>query len=94
MNQIERACFAGQHITATLDLSKRQRPEAMRIADRDQAIARQHDQRERALDPSHRREDAAGRSGLREKVEDDPTRPSRLVTVWGVGYRWELSWTT
>lgn len=26
---------------------------------------------------------------LREKVEPDPTRPGRLVTVWGVGYRWE-----
>ncbi|MEJ7629176.1 MAG: response regulator transcription factor [Nocardioidaceae bacterium] len=26
---------------------------------------------------------------LREKVERDPTRPSRLATVWGVGYRWE-----
>lgn len=26
---------------------------------------------------------------LREKVERDPTRPRRLVTVWGVGYRWE-----
>jgi DNA-binding response OmpR family regulator len=26
---------------------------------------------------------------LREKVEKDPTRPERLVTVWGVGYRWE-----
>ncbi len=26
---------------------------------------------------------------LREKVEADPTAPSRLVTVWGVGYRWE-----
>jgi DNA-binding response OmpR family regulator len=26
---------------------------------------------------------------LREKVEADPTRPARLVTVWGVGYRWE-----
>jgi DNA-binding response OmpR family regulator len=26
---------------------------------------------------------------LREKVERDPKRPSRLVTVWGVGYRWE-----
>jgi DNA-binding response OmpR family regulator len=25
---------------------------------------------------------------LREKVEDDPTTPTRLVTVWGVGYRW------
>ncbi len=26
---------------------------------------------------------------LREKVEKDPTHPVRLVTVWGVGYRWE-----
>ena len=26
---------------------------------------------------------------LREKVELDPTRPERLVTVWGVGYRWD-----
>jgi DNA-binding response OmpR family regulator len=26
---------------------------------------------------------------LREKVEADPTRPQRLVTVWGVGYRWD-----
>ncbi len=26
---------------------------------------------------------------LREKVEVDPTHPRRLVTVWGVGYRWE-----
>jgi DNA-binding response OmpR family regulator len=26
---------------------------------------------------------------LREKVEADPNRPRRLVTVWGVGYRWE-----
>jgi two-component system response regulator ResD len=26
---------------------------------------------------------------LREKVEADPSRPRRLVTVWGVGYRWE-----
>ncbi|MDQ6523999.1 response regulator transcription factor [Nocardioides sp. LHD-245] len=26
---------------------------------------------------------------LREKVEPDPRRPVRLVTVWGVGYRWE-----
>jgi DNA-binding response OmpR family regulator len=26
---------------------------------------------------------------LREKVEDDPAKPSRIVTVWGVGYRWE-----
>ncbi len=28
---------------------------------------------------------------LREKVEPDPTSPRRLVTVWGVGYRWEPS---
>jgi two-component system response regulator ResD len=26
---------------------------------------------------------------LREKVEDEPTTPRQLVTVWGVGYRWE-----
>ena len=26
---------------------------------------------------------------LREKVEDDPASPQRLVTVWGVGYRWQ-----
>jgi DNA-binding response OmpR family regulator len=26
---------------------------------------------------------------LREKIERDPTLPERLVTVWGVGYRWE-----
>ncbi len=26
---------------------------------------------------------------LREKVEADPARPERLLTVWGVGYRWE-----
>jgi DNA-binding response OmpR family regulator len=26
---------------------------------------------------------------LREKLEPDPTHPARLVTVWGVGYRWE-----
>jgi DNA-binding response OmpR family regulator len=24
---------------------------------------------------------------LREKIEDDPARPKRIVTVWGVGYR-------
>lgn len=24
---------------------------------------------------------------LREKIEDDPAHPTRLVTVWGVGYR-------
>lgn len=26
---------------------------------------------------------------LREKVEREPSRPQRLVTVWGVGYRWD-----
>nr|WP_201760394.1 response regulator transcription factor [Nonomuraea sp. K271] len=26
---------------------------------------------------------------LREKIEPDPTRPRRIVTVWGVGYRYE-----
>ncbi len=26
---------------------------------------------------------------LREKIEDDPSSPSHLVTVWGVGYRWD-----
>jgi DNA-binding response OmpR family regulator len=26
---------------------------------------------------------------LREKIEPDPTTPRRLVTVWGVGYRYE-----
>ena len=30
---------------------------------------------------------------VREKVEQDPTTPVRLVTVWGVGYRWEASCT-
>jgi DNA-binding response OmpR family regulator len=28
---------------------------------------------------------------LREKVEDDPANPKRIVTVWGVGYRYELT---
>jgi DNA-binding response OmpR family regulator len=26
---------------------------------------------------------------VREKVEADPTEPVRLVTVWGIGYRWD-----
>jgi DNA-binding response OmpR family regulator len=26
---------------------------------------------------------------LREKIERDPSRPRRLVTVWGAGYRFE-----
>ena len=26
---------------------------------------------------------------LREKIEDDPSKPMRLLTVWGVGYRFE-----
>lgn len=28
---------------------------------------------------------------LREKIEDDPGHPVHLVTVWGLGYRWEPS---
>jgi len=27
---------------------------------------------------------------LREKVEDDPSHPALIVTVWGVGYRWSV----
>jgi DNA-binding response OmpR family regulator len=26
---------------------------------------------------------------LREKVEDDPSRPRRIVTVFGIGYRYQ-----
>jgi DNA-binding response OmpR family regulator len=26
---------------------------------------------------------------IREKIEDDPANPRYLVTVWGVGYRFE-----
>jgi DNA-binding response OmpR family regulator len=26
---------------------------------------------------------------LREKIEADPSEPAHLVTVWGVGYRWD-----
>jgi two-component system, OmpR family, response regulator ResD len=28
---------------------------------------------------------------LREKVEVQPSQPRRLVTVWGIGYRWDPS---
>jgi DNA-binding response OmpR family regulator len=28
---------------------------------------------------------------LREKVEDDPAQPQRILTVWGVGYRYEYA---
>jgi len=28
---------------------------------------------------------------LREKIERDPASPRRIVTVWGVGYRYERS---
>jgi DNA-binding response OmpR family regulator len=28
---------------------------------------------------------------LREKIEDDPAAPRRIVTVWGVGYRYEMA---
>ena len=30
---------------------------------------------------------------LREKVEPDPRRPIRIVTVWGVGYRYDVACT-
>lgn len=30
---------------------------------------------------------------LREKIEADPAAPTRLMTVWGVGYRWDPSRT-
>ena len=26
---------------------------------------------------------------LREKIEDDPSTPSRITTVWGIGYRFD-----
>ena len=26
---------------------------------------------------------------LRQKIEDDPKNPSKIITVWGRGYRWE-----
>jgi DNA-binding response OmpR family regulator len=26
---------------------------------------------------------------LREKIEADPAKPRRIVTAWGVGYRYE-----
>jgi len=26
---------------------------------------------------------------LREKIEDDPSEPELITTVWGVGYRWD-----
>jgi DNA-binding response OmpR family regulator len=25
---------------------------------------------------------------LREKIEPDPATPTRIATVWGIGYRW------
>jgi DNA-binding winged helix-turn-helix (wHTH) protein len=28
---------------------------------------------------------------LREKLEVEPTTPRRIVTVWGVGYRYDLA---
>jgi DNA-binding response OmpR family regulator len=30
---------------------------------------------------------------LREKIEPDPRRPARIVTVWGVGYRYDAAGT-
>ena len=26
---------------------------------------------------------------LREKIEDNPKNPTKILTVWGKGYRWE-----
>ncbi|WP_376775365.1 response regulator transcription factor [Cohnella nanjingensis] len=26
---------------------------------------------------------------LREKIEDDPSRPAYIKTLWGIGYKWE-----
>ena len=26
---------------------------------------------------------------LRMKIEDEPSRPRHVVTVWGIGYKWE-----
>jgi DNA-binding response OmpR family regulator len=26
---------------------------------------------------------------LRDKVEDNPKKPKRIVTLWGVGYKYE-----
>ena len=28
---------------------------------------------------------------LRMKIEDDPSKPTRLVTVWGMGYKWSTN---
>ena len=32
-------------------------------------------------------------SRLREKIEDDPTNPRCIVTVWGAGYRFDGGFT-
>ena len=26
---------------------------------------------------------------LRMKIEDDPSAPRHIITVWGMGYKWE-----
>jgi two-component system response regulator RegX3 len=26
---------------------------------------------------------------LRMKIEDEPSNPRHVVTVWGIGYRWD-----
>lgn len=28
---------------------------------------------------------------LRKKIEDDPSKPQHLVTVWGMGYKWNVN---
>ena len=25
---------------------------------------------------------------IREKIEDNPSKPTHIETVWGIGYRW------
>ena len=30
---------------------------------------------------------------LRMKIEDEPSNPKHIVTVWGLGYKWAVSYT-
>ena len=54
-----------------------------RVVSRDELLqrlwGRRQGHRDRTVDVFVRR--------LREKIEDDPSRPAHLQTVWGVGYR-------